>query len=1102
MVEFVIRKKPIVFEVKRSKRQHRPKVNNLAGMLALGSNEQAEMLEDEAESHWEIVESHRFKLTTAVDPVKLTPYLRQCRVIDVQDEDEVLNSLILSTRSRRAGALLDILRTRGYRGYIAFLESLELYYCDLYKLLTGKEPTRRFSTILGVEGQDGLLHFLMNEVMRLQQELAEYKKLRAETSSRASRLEEENRQLKLKGEEMYTYRERFNKMKEERNNYNDELIKMKDENYTLAMKFAQLSEEKNTAVMRSRDLQLEIDQLKHQLNKAEEEYTIERRNSHKLRQDMEQRPGKEALLELEKENECLKSKISELQALAQVCCPSVPVTERAIFDILEHDKYEALEERQELVQRIFALREEVRHTEELRDKYLEEKEELELRSYTLKKDCEMYKQRIGTIILQLEEVERERDQAFSSRDESQTAYAQSLLDKDKYRKQIRELEERSDEQTIRLARSEGRLLALEARQHRNKERALNGDMVLPPYQSLQLLHQMSHTSSDKHHVSRDECSAGSSEESALESDGHSDGRSVLIRRNNVKNKRLAMHKKNGHDNTLPSTSSVLSSMGVVGGGGGVTNSGCFVENGPPPAWNKRKARRKSPSQFFMDANTTEQQNTESFINLQDSLPLRNRMSSIVSMTPEPPCQESIVRRVRESDCRITPRRSSTVSLTEDVEGGSEVSQTMETAPQTIKKAHSPLPEVDKAEEKVQDGDVDKRSYGSCTSSEPVMANSKRVFSEMFSNRPFRPSLMCSNVDERLPGQVHIVTISAKDLQNESKIIGGNDSGLFLQTIQPCSSAESAGLKTGMQILKLEGRIKEDLQEISMENFTKEQTHWTLEQCQGPLKLCVRQNSNGYRKLVMDLETGQAVSGDSFYVRVNLSFGGGQSGLLEVACDEIVHVIDTRHMGRCVWLCTRVNPYTMRDEEEGILLNNHEAQKLLFERILQLLNDFKSEEGIVEELPSDHRRTSLTPSRRGSSTTNVLESFFQMVGNFEASHLKQAIRNEHIHLVMTPRRTSQDQFHESSGEPNAEQRTCPTPYTLVQPCRPPCSRPVIVVPRVVARLLYPRLLGPFSDYMTCTVGMYSCAGLDQSKYNGTCRAHILASCIHSEQKYNC
>ena len=33
---------------------------------------------------------------------------------------------------------------------------------------------------------------------------------------------------------------------------------MKDDNYNLAMRYAQLSEEKNMAVMRSRDLQLEV----------------------------------------------------------------------------------------------------------------------------------------------------------------------------------------------------------------------------------------------------------------------------------------------------------------------------------------------------------------------------------------------------------------------------------------------------------------------------------------------------------------------------------------------------------------------------------------------------------------------------------------------------------------------------------------------------------------------------------------------------------------------------------------------------------------------------------------------------------------------------
>ena len=47
--------------------------------------------------------------------------------------------------------------------------------------------------------------------------------------------------------------------------------------------------------------------------------------------------------------------------------------------------------------------------------YLEEKEDLELKCSTLGKDCEMYKHRMNTVMLQLEEVERERDQVPASR---------------------------------------------------------------------------------------------------------------------------------------------------------------------------------------------------------------------------------------------------------------------------------------------------------------------------------------------------------------------------------------------------------------------------------------------------------------------------------------------------------------------------------------------------------------------------------------------------------------------------------------------------------------------------------------------------------------
>eukprot|EP00079_Xenopus_tropicalis_P038874 XP_017952645.1 PREDICTED: caspase recruitment domain-containing protein 11-like [Xenopus tropicalis] len=115
------------------------------------------------------------------------------------------------------------------------------------------------------------------------------------------------------------------------------------------------------------------------------------------------------MIELERENEMLKTKVQEFQSILQGGSQSVPDSDKAIVDILEHDRKEALEDRSELVNRIFNLQEEIRQVEYLRDKYLEEKEDLELKCSTLLKDCEMYKHRMNTVMIQLEEVEKERD---------------------------------------------------------------------------------------------------------------------------------------------------------------------------------------------------------------------------------------------------------------------------------------------------------------------------------------------------------------------------------------------------------------------------------------------------------------------------------------------------------------------------------------------------------------------------------------------------------------------------------------------------------------------------------------------------------------------
>lgn len=65
-----------------------------------------ETLKDEEEAMWENVECNRHMLSRYINPAKLTPYLRQCKVIDEQDEDEVLNSLMLPSKINRAGNYL------------------------------------------------------------------------------------------------------------------------------------------------------------------------------------------------------------------------------------------------------------------------------------------------------------------------------------------------------------------------------------------------------------------------------------------------------------------------------------------------------------------------------------------------------------------------------------------------------------------------------------------------------------------------------------------------------------------------------------------------------------------------------------------------------------------------------------------------------------------------------------------------------------------------------------------------------------------------------------------------------------------------------------
>ncbi|KAF1646379.1 Caspase recruitment domain-containing protein 10, partial [Eudyptes chrysocome] len=439
--------------------------------------------EEEEDTIWEKIESARHQLTRSLNPAKLTPYLRQCRVIDEQDEEEVLNSCRFPCKSNQTGYLMDILRRRGKRGYEAFLESLEFYYPEHYTRLTGREPAQRCSMILDEEGPEGLTQFLMMEVKKVRAQRKEHLLKEHQLQVKNQALEQEQARLKQQLQELLKVQERCQRLREEWDTNSMELLRLKDENYMMAMRYAQLCEEKNMAVLRSRDLQLVVDQLKCKVTSLEEECSLLRKQAPPPSQrEVEERGHPDTVSELWAENQRLTASLQELQGMLQT--PSevpVPGSEQILLDILEHDWKEAQDDRQDLCQKLNSLQNELHWAEELRDKYLQEVEDLQLKYRTLQKDCDLYKHRMNTVLLQLEEIEKERDQAIQSRDGVQLQYSQSLIEKDQYRKRVRALEEERDELLSKLSQAEGLNNTLQAQLQRCQGSRSLGKMCSSSY---------------------------------------------------------------------------------------------------------------------------------------------------------------------------------------------------------------------------------------------------------------------------------------------------------------------------------------------------------------------------------------------------------------------------------------------------------------------------------------------------------------------------------------------------------------------------------------------------------------------------------------------
>ncbi|XP_034395595.1 caspase recruitment domain-containing protein 10 [Cyclopterus lumpus] len=410
--------------------------------------------EARCEELWDRVEGVRHKLTRILNPAKLTPYLRQCKVIDEQDEDEVLNSTQYPLRISKAGRLLDILRGQGQRGLQAFMESLEFYHPDQYTQLTGEQPTQRCSLILDEEGPEGLTQFLLLEVRKLREQLRSSHMCERRLSQRCRMAEDERSRAERKAQELRQDRLQVERMRQDWESGSRELGKLKDRHLDQAVKYSRALEEQSKASIRESELLRQVEELRSRLTAADQQAinpsgstTPAKRNSLLLNGTNGSPPALP-------EKPLHHTEVHKAENTGSQTRNSTGVI--ALMDILQQDRREAAEQRQELCDVITRLQGDLQSTEEHWDELESQCEQLQLKVRTLQLDWETEQKRSMSYFNQIMELEKERDQALRSRDSLQLEYTDCLLDKNRLRKRIAELQANLEQQQRELQRERER----------------------------------------------------------------------------------------------------------------------------------------------------------------------------------------------------------------------------------------------------------------------------------------------------------------------------------------------------------------------------------------------------------------------------------------------------------------------------------------------------------------------------------------------------------------------------------------------------------------------------------------------------------------------
>ncbi|XP_078691763.1 caspase recruitment domain-containing protein 11-like isoform X2 [Branchiostoma floridae x Branchiostoma belcheri] len=434
--------------------------------------------EEEYPEYQDLLEEHCYIITEMLDPIKVVPYLRSKHVMDESDYEEIEAK---DTRKKKAMHFVNLLKGKGPEGYGHFIDILEKVMPHLYRLLTNKDPRRQSSIstygqeegdfcpdCLGAGSSEYLL--LATKLVELNKKYAAVKWREATKSNAVEEFQEKFRAKEVEVEDLQRKMENYEDIKRGYLQLKDQNHSLTEEKSNLLAKVVSYMEESKSTQERLRETMQELDQVHLELNSERERMTLERTQSIRLRREVESQPDS---IKLQRKVELLEMELAKERSKNRAAVN--PAVTDSSTDILKQDLEEAQEKCKDMVEDLYRAREELHKAEKQKEKIRQEKEELQVQCSLLSSEKNNHKKWSETALEKLEQVEKERNEAWQARDDAQTNMRKCIADKDKYWAMVNDLTSQIEEKDKEIGQ-----LRIKMTRHKLYTSAQHDSLLLPP----------------------------------------------------------------------------------------------------------------------------------------------------------------------------------------------------------------------------------------------------------------------------------------------------------------------------------------------------------------------------------------------------------------------------------------------------------------------------------------------------------------------------------------------------------------------------------------------------------------------------------------------